>query len=119
MRVYKIVSALFAAVLFAAVTGCAPQKPNITVSADAVAAAAVVRAIDNRFEPREVTIKVGEAVRWEFQGGAKHDVVAKDGQFVSDLLKTGSFTHVFTQPGVFKYDCSIHPEMVGVVRVVE
>lgn len=115
-RLAAFLVALGCAVLLA---GCGGGKPDITPSATGVEPKVVVSAIDNRYNPQRVQVRVGEAVRWDFQGGAKHDVVEPSGLFVSDLVRTGSFTHVFTKPGVYNYYCSIHPEMRGTVEVVE
>ncbi|RRD35779.1 amicyanin [Leucobacter sp. OH2974_COT-288] len=120
MKLKKVFGATVALVVAASsLSGCTAQKPDLTPSADGVTPAVVVQAIDNRYEPREVTVRVGEAVRWDFLGGAKHDVVEPNGLFVSDLVRSGSFTHVFTEPGEYAYDCSIHPEMRGLVKVVQ
>ncbi|MGK0716645.1 plastocyanin/azurin family copper-binding protein [Leucobacter sp. W1153] len=99
-------------------TACsAPVKPEAVPSAEGMDAAVVVAVIDNRYEPAIVEIEVGDAVQWVFQGSMEHDVVAEDGSFVSELTTTGTYTHVFDVAGEFAYDCSIHPEMTGVVRV--
>ena len=100
----------------AALTGCT-AAPEPTPSADGVEADVVVKAIDNAYEPAEVTVKRGQAIRWDFLGTQKHDVVADDGSFVSELVTEGSFTHVFEEAGEFPYLCSIHPEMTGLVTV--
>ena len=99
--------------------GCTPTKPQTVPSDEGVTPAATVQAVDNAFTPAVVTIKPGEAVRWEFSGAVEHDVVAGDGSFVSDLQRSGSYTHVFDTEGQYLYDCSIHPEMTGVVHVVK
>lgn len=103
----------------AAVAGCSQAKPDAVPSDEGVEPAATVTAIDNAYEPAEVEISVGEAVRWEFAGSGEHDVVAEDGSFVSELMTEGSYTHVFETAGEFAYDCSIHPEMTGIVTVVQ
>lgn len=99
--------------------GCArPGKPEPVPSEDSIKAAVTVRAVDNKYIPAEVEIAPGQAVRWVFEGVMEHDVVAQDGSFVSELMTTGSYTHQFTDEGDFAYDCSVHPEMTGVIRVV-
>lgn len=101
-----------------ALVGCAPAgKPEVVPSDDDVQAAVRVRAFDNAYDPPEVEVRVDQAVRWDFGGSMEHDVVAEDGSFVSELQTEGSYTHVFTEPGDYPYDCSIHPEMTGIVRV--
>ena len=52
-----------------------------------------------------------------FSGVMEHDVVAEDGSFVSELQPSGQYVHVFEQAGDYPYDCSVHPEMTGVVTV--
>lgn len=103
-----------------ALAGCAApgSKPELVPSDDTVKAAVTVRVIDNKFEPAEVEITPDQAVRWVFEGRDQHDVVADDGSFVSELVTTGEYTHLFTEAGEYGYDCSIHPEMRGVVKVV-
>ena len=76
-----------------------------------------VAVIDNTFEPANVEVKPGQAVRWVFSGVMEHDVVAEDGSFVSELQASGEYVHVFAKAGDYPYDCSVHPEMTGVVTV--
>lgn len=113
------IAGVFGVGLIGGLAGCAPTKPEVTLSADEVEADVTVRAIDNTYDPPVLEIAPGQAVRWVFEGTAEHDVVAEDASFVSELMREGSFTHVFDEAGEFPYDCSIHPEMTGVVRVGE
>lgn len=103
----------------ALLAGCArPGKPEAVPSDDNIKAAVTVRVVDNKFLPEELEVAPGQAVRWVFEGTMEHDVVAEDGSFVSELMKSGSYTHLFNNEGDFPYDCSVHPEMTGVVKVV-
>lgn len=98
---------------------CSQAKPK-AVPSDRVPQGVepvTVRVVDNAYEPAEVEIAAGGAVRWVFDGPGEHDVVAGDGSFVSELVSSGEYVHVFRDPGEFPYDCSIHPEMVGSVLV--
>ncbi len=101
-----------------ALAGCAPGKPEPVPSDEGVRAAVTVRAFDNQYEPAEVEIRPGEAVEWIFEGPAEHDVVSNDRSFVSELVTSGRYVHVFDEAGEYAYLCSIHPEMRGLVRVV-
>ncbi len=116
--VKKFYGAVSALLLCFTLASCA-NKPEPTPSAEGIAPAVTVQAYDNGYEPKTITVKVNEAVKWNFVGSAKHDVVAADGSFVSGLTKSGSYTHVFTKPGTYEYKCSIHPEMRGTVIVEE
>lgn len=115
----RILPALAALVVVGALAACTPAKPEPVPSDPLPSGADVVtvHVIDNRYEPAEVDIETGQAVRWVFEGTMEHDVVAEDGSFVSELVTEGEYVHVFDEAGEFPYDCSVHPEMTGVVRV--
>lgn len=121
MRILRRIAAAAAALgLVVALAACSEAKPDVVPSHDlpgGATPAVTVRVIDNRYEPADVEIEAGQAVRWVFEGQAEHDVVAEDGSFVSELVTTGEYVHVFDEPGEWKYDCSIHPEMTGSVTV--
>jgi plastocyanin len=70
------------------------------------------------YDPREITVKVGDTVTWVNQDAPKHDVVANNGEFKSTLFDKGqSFSFTFTKAGTYPYYCSIHPGMTGTVIV--
>lgn len=112
------IAGIFGVGIAGGLAGCAPSKPDVTPSDDDVKAVVTVRAFDNAYDPPEVQVTPDQAVRWVFEGATEHDVVAEDGSFVSELMRDGSFTHLFAAEGEYHYDCSIHPEMRGIVRVV-
>ncbi|MFC5336967.1 cupredoxin domain-containing protein [Leucobacter denitrificans] len=116
-RIAARAAATLGALTLALTLAACASPPEVVPSDDGVEPAVVVTVIDNRYEPSEVEIEAGEAVQWVFQGSAKHDVVADDGSFVSELMYEGTYTHVFDESGEFPYVCSIHPEMTGVVHV--
>ncbi len=111
-------AAVLASLLTVVLTACASAaKPPVVPSATGIEPVVTVQVIDNRYEPAEVVIEAGQAVRWVFSGTMEHDVVAADGSFVSELLTSGEYVHVFDQAGTFEYDCSVHPEMTGSIIV--
>jgi plastocyanin len=83
--------------------------------------AAAVReiGIDNfSFSPASLSVPPGTTVRWTNRDDIPHTVVADDRTFKSAVLDTdGQFSRQFSQPGTFKYFCSIHPRMTGTVVV--
>ena len=118
-RARFVAAALFTLLTLAA-TGCTEPPVPVPSDDDATDIGAVVQVLDNRYDPIEVEITVGQAVRWEFVARDKHDVVANDRSFVSELVSGGvTYTHIFDEPGDYSYLCSIHPEMVGLVTVTE
>jgi plastocyanin/uncharacterized membrane protein YozB (DUF420 family) len=66
-----------------------------------------------RFEPGEVSVGIGSVVEWEDTRG-RHQIVADDGSFQSDVLLTGArYRHTFTKPGRYQYYCRFHGEPGG------
>lgn len=73
---------------------------------------------DFAFNPEAVTISAGDTVRWTNLDSITHTIKGPD--FESDTLRDGdSYSFVFTKPGVYEYECSIHPSMKGTVTVTE
>lgn len=74
-----------------------------------------VLATDLKFDPKVVTVRRGETVRWRFDDGSiPHNVVGKG--FRSPTKRGGSCDHTFAATGTFRYVCTLHPQMTG--RVV-
>jgi len=74
--------------------------------------------IDNfTFTPAEVTVKVGDTVTWTNHDDIPHTVVSA-GKYRSKALDSDdSFSFTFAAAGDYKYFCSLHPHMTGVVKV--
>lgn len=116
-RSRRLLAVILSLLCVGLLTACSGGKPEVVPSDTGADPVVTVYAIDNRYEPASVEIEVGQAVKWVFEGSMEHDVVAEDGSFVSELQLTGEYIHVFEEPGEFPYDCSIHPEMTGIVIV--
>lgn len=73
------------------------------------------------FTPQNLTIPVGTKITWTNRDTATHTATSLEGAvapFESGKLSTGqSFTFTFTQPGVYPYYCSIHPNMKAMITV--
>ncbi len=75
------------------------------------AAAQNVAVKDNMFDPKTITVNVGDTVTWQYAGQNEHTVTADDGSFNSGDLKTGektSFAFTFPKAGPFAYHCKYH-----------
>ena len=74
--------------------------------------------IDNFvFQPAELKIKVGTTVTWTNRDDIPHTVVSA-GKFRSKTLDTDDkFSFTFTDAGDYKYFCSLHPHMTGMIKV--
>ncbi|THD70510.1 MAG: amicyanin [Bradyrhizobium sp.] len=74
--------------------------------------------IDNfTFTPAQLTVKVGDTVTWKNHDDIPHTVVSA-GKFRSKTMDTDdSYSFTFTAAGEYKYFCSLHPHMTGMVKV--
>jgi plastocyanin len=81
--------------------------------------AAVVSIEGFAFSPQTLTIRAGSTVVWTNRDPAPHTVTADDGTFDSGILQSGAtFRQTFLKPGTYRYTCTIHPSMKGVVEVM-
>jgi plastocyanin len=74
--------------------------------------------IDNfTFTPAQLTVKVGDTVTWTNHDDIPHTAVSA-GKFRSKTMDTdGTFSFTFTSAGDYKYFCSLHPHMTGMIKV--
>ena len=74
--------------------------------------------IDNfTFSPPELKVKVGDTVTWTNHDDIPHTVVSA-GKYRSKTLDTDDkFSFTFTSAGDYKYFCSLHPHMTGMIKV--
>ena len=71
---------------------------------------------DYKYTPQNVTVKVGQTVRWTNNDTVLHDVVGSG--IESDYLQKGEkFTYTFEEEGTYRYKCTPHPWMEGEVIV--
>jgi plastocyanin len=82
------------------------------------ASSTVVRIDGCTFQPTVNQVPVGVLVTFLNTSGGPHDVTGGSGGWRSPMLDGGaSYTHRFTESGVYPYSCSLHPGMAGVVVV--
>jgi|SRR4051794_1441942 amicyanin len=83
----------------------------------AFAADAAVKIGNFTFSPQELRVKAGAKVTWTNEDDIPHTVVSPP-QVRSQPLDTDqSFSFTFTRPGTYKYFCSLHPHMTGIIVV--
>ena len=70
---------------------------------------------DNFFTPKSVSVKKGATVTWKWAGRAAHNVTFRSTH--SKTQTKGSFSVKFKNKGTFAYRCTIHPGMVGAIKV--
>ena len=77
---------------------------------------------DNFFDPRDLTINVGDTVTWTNNGSNPHTTTSDTGVWNSDsefplplAMQPGDqFSFTFTQAGTFPYFCEIHGAAGGI-----
>jgi plastocyanin len=82
-------------------------------------AAATVAMKNIQFDPKTVTIKVGDTVEWVNEDSVNHDAVAKEGDVPkSELFGKGeTYSAKFDTAGTIEYVCTVHPGMEGTITV--
>lgn len=92
----------------------------VPAASPAAGASARVRAKDNFFAPRTITVQKGSRVRWVNRGGNPHTTTSTRGLWDKDIPVGGAAGRVFNKRGTFRYVCTIHEDlgMRGKVVVV-
>jgi plastocyanin len=71
-----------------------------------------------RFAPENITVPAGTPVPWTNHDNFTHSVRLLDGGEVQFMKPGESVSQAFTTPGLYRYDCSLHPnDMQGSVLV--
>ena len=114
------IGAMAATFIFAIAIGL--SQPQGTAAAPVAAPTApndiVVAIYDFYFDPSEVIVAPGTTVIWQNWGEVTH-TVSITGQIASgDIAPGATFSHTFNSLGTFPYQCNLHPEMQGVIHVV-
>jgi plastocyanin len=105
-----VLAAVAATVLESGITAAAaePKTATHTVVIDGV-----------RFDPQELTVKVGDMIVWINHDPFPHTATAVDKTFDSREIAAGrSWKYTVRKAGVLAYACSLHPTMLGTLRVV-
>jgi len=70
------------------------------------------------FNPKEVHVKVGEPLVWNWDdNGLEHSVTADDKSFDSGRKSSGTWPQTFTKAGTIAYHCEVHLQMHGTIVV--
>jgi plastocyanin len=121
MRRLMIPATLFFAATLLGATGCSKesggdlQVPGTTAPASGEGPV-TIKGI--AFNPKEVHVKVGQELLWNWDdGGLEHTVTADDTSFDSGRKASGSFARTFTAAGTVAYHCEVHSRMHGTIVV--
>lgn len=71
------------------------------------------------FEPHSIVVATGATITWRNADAMTHTVHSHGGWFDSGPVEPGdTFVWQPHQPGIYTYQCAIHPEMEGVIVVL-
>jgi plastocyanin len=92
-------------------------KPSVTGDKQAW-----VRVMDNFFDPRSVGVPQGAKVTFVWRGSNRHNVrftkvPAGETRKGSKTLRHGRWSRTFSQPGVYRYVCTLFSGMRGTITV--
>ena len=81
-----------------------------------------VRVMDNFFDPRSVSVVPNTKVTFTWRGSNRHNVrftkvpkgVSRKG---SKTLRSGRWSRILTQPGLYRYVCTLFSGMRGTITV--
>ena len=89
------------------------------VPADARATGATIEVKDFAFQPKSVTIRVGEAVTWVNRDTASHTATAI-GSWDTGIFAPGASRSItFTTSGTYPYFCLLHSIMFATITVAD
>jgi len=96
-------------------SGASTSTPAASSSGGGVA----IKMQNIAFDPKAVTVKVGQKITWTNDDSTDHNVTANSGaDFKSDNFgKGGTFSFTPTKAGTIKYVCTIHPGMDATLTV--
>jgi plastocyanin len=96
-------------------TSSAPASTSSSSSGGGVA----IKMQNIAFDPKAVTVKVGQKITWTNDDSTDHNVTADSGaDFKSDDFGNGgTFSFTPDKAGTVKYECTIHPGMTGTLTV--
>jgi plastocyanin len=70
------------------------------------------------YAPNPVTIAPGGTITWRNNDTTAHTSTGDNGEWNSgSIAPGGQFSRTFPAAGTFSYHCTIHPNMIGTVRV--
>jgi plastocyanin len=132
MNMRRILLALCTIVALAA-AGCGSSNSSSTSSGSSSSASTstpapsssgggvAIKMQNIAFDPKAVTVKVGQKITWTNDDSVDHNVTADSGaDFKSkDFGQGGTFAFTPTKAGKITYECTLHPNMRGATITVQ
>ena len=128
MNMRRILLALCAVVALAA-AGCGSSDSSSTSSGSSSGASTAaasssgggvtIKMQNIAFDPKAVTVKVGQKVTWTNDDSVDHNVTSQSGETIKsdNFGKGGTFSFTPKKAGKISYVCTIHPGMTATLTV--
>ena len=129
MDMRRIVLLLCAAAALAA-AGCGSSNeqqlqlqlastPAASSSSSSSSGGVAIKMQNIAFDPKAVTVKVGQKVTWTNDDSVDHNVTSQSGETIKsqNFGKGATFSFTPTKAGTIKYVCTIHPGMEATLTV--
>jgi plastocyanin len=130
MNMTRILLALCAVVALAAAgcgssnssstsTGSSSSASTSTAAAASSGGGVTIKMQNIAFDPKAVTVKVGQKVTWTNEDTVDHNVTSQSGETIKsdNFGKGGTFSFTPKKAGTIKYVCTIHPGMTATLTV--
>jgi plastocyanin len=125
MNMRRIVLLLCAAGALAA-AGCGSSNNSSSSSSSTPAASSssssgevAIKMQNIAFDPKAVTVKVGQKVTWTNDDSVDHNVTSQSGETIKsqNFGKGATFSFTPKKAGAIKYVCTLHPGMDATLTV--
>jgi plastocyanin len=128
MNMRRILLALCAVVALAA-AGCGGSNSSSTSSGSSSGASTAaasssgggvaIKMQNIAFDPKAVTVKVGQKVTWTNEDTVDHNVTSQSGETIKsdNFGKGGTFSFTPKTAGKISYVCTLHPGMTATLTV--
>jgi plastocyanin len=100
-------------------SGGASTSTSTSSSSSSSGNEVVIKMQNIQFDPKAVTVKVGQKVKWVNEDTVAHDVASQSGEKIKSPTfgHGGSFEFTPTKAGEIKYVCTLHPGMDATLTV--
>jgi plastocyanin len=100
-------------------SGASTSTSAPSSSSSSSGGAVLIKMQNIQFDPKAVTVKVGQKVKWVNEDGVAHNVASQSGETIKSPTfgHGGSFEFTPKQAGDIKYVCTLHPGMDGTLTV--
>ncbi len=94
-----------------------PSAPPGATGSGPGALAGEVRMVQLKYAPDSITISAGQTVTWANRDPLEHTVTFEGDSAAAPIAPNSTFSRRFDTPGEYRYHCTPHPFMRGVVVV--